>query len=257
MSAAAPVYVFILSWNRPLYLWAGLDSLYRHTNHPHRFIFADNNSADPMVRAVVHGFERRGMFHAVHWFDENDPNRLALLIRQYRHELGETFGFVESDVIVEGECWLAAFTDIMARFPQMAMLGSLIDPSDFVPMETGRALEPEMPNPQLAALVKAESPERQVTGTETDQLIRPFNPPGRLLMLRTAALDGLTIERDAQLYAALKARGYDCAIATRIRHRHLSLLNIFDYHDYDVEARQRYHDATGAPSKLPTPEAKR
>ena len=62
--AQAPIAVIILSWNRPLYLWAALDSLYRHTRQPARFILVDNNSDDPGVRDVVTGFTRRGIGYA-------------------------------------------------------------------------------------------------------------------------------------------------------------------------------------------------
>ena len=44
------VYVFIRTWNRPLHLWACLDSVYRSTKYPCRFILLDNHSTDPMVK---------------------------------------------------------------------------------------------------------------------------------------------------------------------------------------------------------------
>jgi hypothetical protein len=39
-----------------------LDSLYCGTTYPHRFVFIDMASDDPLVPQVVAGFERRGMF---------------------------------------------------------------------------------------------------------------------------------------------------------------------------------------------------
>ena len=60
-----PVTVLITCHNRPLYLWACLDSLARHTRHPRRFTMLDMASADPLVAQVIAGFERRGMFSQV------------------------------------------------------------------------------------------------------------------------------------------------------------------------------------------------
>lgn len=63
--AIEPITVLIQSRNRPLYLWACLDSLFTYTQRPARFILVDNASDDPAVLEVVRGFERRGMFAAV------------------------------------------------------------------------------------------------------------------------------------------------------------------------------------------------
>jgi GT2 family glycosyltransferase len=64
-SGPDPIPVLITSYNRPLYLWACLDSLYRHTRHPHRFTIIDMASEDPLVDEVIAGFARRGMFTEV------------------------------------------------------------------------------------------------------------------------------------------------------------------------------------------------
>jgi hypothetical protein len=41
---------------------ASLDRLFWQTRFPHRFVLVDLASEDPLVRRVVSGFERRGMF---------------------------------------------------------------------------------------------------------------------------------------------------------------------------------------------------
>jgi hypothetical protein len=38
----------------------------------------------------------------------------------------------------------------------------------------------------------------------------------------------------------VRAAGYHTGIANGVRHRHLSLLNLFDYPDYDVKQVRRY-----------------
>src|SRR5690349_290753 len=102
-----PITILILSWNRPLYLWASLDSLYRHTRQPARFILIDNNSDDPEVRAVVKGFERRAMFHTVEWAPVNSPTRAHAAMRKYRSLFGGFFVYVECDTVVldTDPCW--------------------------------------------------------------------------------------------------------------------------------------------------------
>ena len=64
-SNKTPVPVLITCHNRPLYLWACLDSVYRNTRYPHRFTMLDMASEDPLVGQVIAGYERRGMFSQV------------------------------------------------------------------------------------------------------------------------------------------------------------------------------------------------
>ena len=96
-----PITVLISSRNRPIYLWACLDALWRHTSFPHRFILVDMASDDDLVAQVIRGFERRGMFAEVIRAERNDP---AVLTRLVMHELDRWapyFAYVESDVVVE------------------------------------------------------------------------------------------------------------------------------------------------------------
>src|SRR4051812_8715291 len=92
--------VFILSWERPLYLWACLDSLRTTTRVPCRFVLLDNASQDPLVDRVIRAFEARGMFHKVYRRGDNSPHALTEAVDLHAAELGDYFGFVESDVMV-------------------------------------------------------------------------------------------------------------------------------------------------------------
>ena len=236
-----PLYVFVLSYNRPIYLWCALDSLFRTTKQPVRFVIADNNSTDPLVKDVIRGFERRGMFHAVHYCEDNRPDRVGWMIRQHREGLGEFFGFVESDVIVldSEEGWLSTMLRLMKANPKLYMLGSRALISDFVDRDYAHKLEPEMSEEQLEFLIKAHSPERQPIETQ-EELIEPHNPPGRLLLFRTDILSKVPIKGDYQIYASLKEIGLEAKIATAVKHRHLSLLNFYDYFDYDAKQRAAF-----------------
>jgi hypothetical protein len=242
MSFAVPV--LISTKDRPLYLWATLDNLYRSTRYPHKFILLDMASEDPLVRRIVAGFERRGMFHEIVWATRNEPQVLWTVAWKILAEGAPYIGYVESDVLIEptNPCWLEHFVGLMDRNPRLAMLGAAIDQRDFVDVETARRLEPRMPDPQLRALIKADSPERlqDVSGAEGADLFHPHNPAGRLLLLRSTALKEVGPGTDGQLHRKFIAAGYETGVATAVRHRHLSLLHIFDYPDYDTDARHRF-----------------
>lgn len=239
MSFAVPV--LISARNRPLYLWATLDNLYRCTRYPHKFILLDMASDDPLVRRIVAGFERRGMFHEIVWAERNDPKILWSTIWRINGSGAPYLGYIESDVIIEpiNPCWLECLVGLMERNPRLAMLGAAIDRSDFVDMERARSLEAHMPAPQLRALIKADSPERMqdLSCASGADIFRPHNPAGRLLLLRNSALREVGPGTDGQLDSKFIAAGFETGIATAVRHRHLSLLHIFDYPDYETDAR--------------------
>jgi len=243
--AREPIAVLILSWNRPLYLWAALDSLYRHTRQPAQFILVDNNSDDPGVRDVVRGFTRRGMFHTVEWAPVNSPTRAYDSMTKYRPLFGEFFVYVESDTLVleSDPCWLSRFCELMDSHPRLGLLGSYIDSRDFIEPSLAAASAPELDPAHRAALIKENSFERRLPAVPPQsEIIDPFNPPGRLLAIRTRVLDTVGFGPDGLLYPQVKAAGWEAGIATGIRHRHLSLLNFYDYPEYDTQARDRFMD---------------
>lgn len=238
---SAPL-VFILSWERPLYLWACLDGLYRNTQAPCRFVLIDNASRGPLVGQIISAFENRGLFHKVYRRSSNSPDALSEAVAAHAAELGGYFGYIESDVLVPATrpSWLEQFQALTRADPQLAMVGSLVDKSDFVdPAWAGHnfpGLRPE----QLEFLIKGKSPERQLKDHYEEALIDPFNPPGRLLFLKTEFVLKNGILRDRLMYEGAKRLGYKAGIATGVRHRHLSFQNLFDYPETDVAARNEF-----------------
>jgi hypothetical protein len=239
-----PITVLISCRNRPLYLWASLDSLYRYTRYPHRFVLLDMASDDPLVGEVIKGFERRGMFSEVIRAPRNDPRELWKTIWSLVAGSGTCFGYTEGDVIVEGSdpCWLGAFVELMEQNQKLAMVGPAIDKQDFVSWECARTTEPDLDNEHLAALIKLHSPERDqdIGSASQGGLAYPHNPPGRLLLLRCTALAQVGAGTDATLNHKFREAGYDTGIARAVRHRHLSLLNLFDYPDYNTTDRNAF-----------------
>ena len=133
------------------------------------------------------------------------------------------------------------FSSLMLGAPRLAMLGSVIDKRDFVDLDAARRLEPQAGNDQLFDMIKWRSPERaQDPSVAPAPIFSPHNPAGRLLMLRTKALIEVGAGTDGELHQKFIDAGYETGIATTVRHRHLSLLHIYDYPRYDYERRDAY-----------------
>jgi Glycosyl transferase family 2 len=260
MADAAPIPVLINSHNRPVYLWASLDSLYRYTRQAHEFVLLDLASDDPLVDPVIRGFERRGMFARVIRAARNDAGELWQTIWSLTAGGGEFIALADSDVIVEDiePCWLGRFVAHARHNPRLAMVGAAIDKSDFVTMQTARALEPGLDDEHLAALVKRYSNERSQdpSMTDADGLLHAHSPPGRLLLLRSAALRAVGPGEDGTLDQKFRDAGYDTGIAADVRHRHLSLLHLFDYPDYDIPKRDAHMAGHGRAGERHASEAR-
>lgn len=251
-----PLTTFILSYERPLYLWATLDSLYQATKSKMQFVLVDSGSRDPLVHKVIDGFSRRGFFQEVVKYENNNKEWAEPFFSTWHEKVGEIFFFVESDVVVQKEttCWAQRMMSVMARDPSLAMLGSKIDKSDFiVPAELEvrikRALAPEEKQ-QMKLL----SPERNMPDIGPDSVAAPFNPPGRLLALRTKAvrdhLGNVMQWRDVQMHHILRKNGWITGIYGGVVHRHLSLCNYFDYPEYTMEQRDLYMHDGELPKKV-------
>lgn len=240
--ALGPVYAFVRTWNRPLHLWACLDSFHRSTRHPCRFVLVDNGSSEPLVEDVIRGFERRQMFHAVHRMATNHAANQAEVWAEHRPHFGRYVVLIDGDVVVERTepCWLERLIAVAERNPHLGLLGSVVDSSDFVDPAWARAQAPDLPEEALQSLVKARSRERRQP-EDRSEVIQVYPPAGRLLLARTEVLDriGPMVGND-RLCAAAEAVGWESGIATAVVHRHLSLLNFFDYPGYDFEQLRRY-----------------
>jgi len=238
------VTIFIKSWNRPTYLWVCLDSFYRNTRFPARFILIDNGSTDSQVAEVVESFTRRNMFHAVHYLKENRLDGQDEHYEHYKESINQYLVLVDGDVSVDSSeplCWLERMVTLADSNPKLAMLGSYIDRQDFVPISEAERLYPDVDKEKQAFLVKSNSPERELPDT-TEDIIRPFNPPGRFTLLRKSVIEEVGLRSGGmRFFNAAQEAGWDAAIASEVRHRHLSLLNVYDYPDYDYKQRRAFY----------------
>jgi len=247
-----PVVIFLTSFGRPFYLWQCLDALWRQTHFPARVILVDNAHPCPVVGDVIKAFDRRGLFSEVLRFSTNSFANFQAVYQERLPSLGPLHVFMESDVVIQERpgCWLAEMARIMRANPQIGMLGSLIDSRDFVPKDQALALTAG--NLEAATfLAKLLSPERGfMDAPQWADPARDFfpteppcpigNPPGRLLMLRTDAMLEIGLLTDGQLAEAFRRQGMRPAVTPLVRHRHLSLLNIYDYDDYSGALRDSF-----------------
>lgn len=245
MTAFVPT-TFILSYERPLYLWATLDSLYRVTKSSMRFVLIDSGSRDPLVHKVIEGFERRGMFSEILKLSLNDREWAGPFFDEWHDRIGEIFFFVESDVVIQRAktCWAERMMSVMEGNPRLAMLGSKVDKSDFIkPGQLEKKLGRKLTEEEKKQ-IKLHSPERTMPNIGQECVESPFNPPGRLLALRTQPvrdhLTNIMQWRDDQMHRILKQNDWDTGIYGGVVHRHLSLCNYFDYNDYSMEMRDEY-----------------
>ena len=242
----APLTAFILSFERPLYLWATLDNLLRTTKSKARFVLIDSGSQDPLVHKVIEGFSRRDFFHEVVKFPNNDIEWAESFFNRWHEKVGDMFFFIENDVVIEEQdtCWMQRMKIKMDNDPTLAMLGSKIDKSDFIDPERLEKRLLRKLTPEEAEQIKLNSPERTMADIGPNSIESPFNPPGRLLALRTKAvrshLGNVMQFSDGKMHQKFINNGWKTGIYGGVVHRHLSLQNYFDYSEYSMELRKKY-----------------
>lgn len=248
--------IFLASWGRPIYLWTCLDALSRYTRLPFQVVLLNNAHPDRLqsnlVEEVISSFSARNMFAEIVMFNDNSFDNIERAYKSRLSDVGANHIFMESDAVIceRNDCWLETMQRIMINNPSIGMLGSMIDARDFVSKETALSL---VNNNQETAnfLAKLQSPERgfinssELTDSLADFFVteHPFpikTPPGRLLMLHTETMMSLGLHADVTLAQKFRQLGMTPAITPLVKHRHLSLLNIYDYKDYSAESRNRF-----------------
>jgi GT2 family glycosyltransferase len=251
-----PITIFVISWGRPIYLWTCLDAIWRLTKSATRVILLDNAHPDPLVTEVISAFERRGLFSEVVRFSTNAFTNVQSAYRERLHDIGPLHVYMDSDAVLcdRPGCWLADMLRILEDNPQIGMLGSLIDTRDFVDAATAlRLTNGDAESAEF--LAKLRSPERGfIDAPEWANPKKDFfyleppcpigNPPGRLTLLRTDVMQEVGFEADAALAASFRQRGMKPALTAQVRHRHMSLLNLFDYHAYERHQRDFFFKGT-------------
>ncbi len=184
-----------------------------------------------MIYDIINSFDNRGMFHKKYLMPENDVNNLRTVFKE-QEDIGDYHYLIESDVEVLTHGW----NNIMHSYftsDNYGFLGSAVDKGDFVDLE-------DESNSNDVFLTKTKSPERNypLEGRGVIDVI----PPGRLTIRKTSIVrDSIdTIHKDSELTEFTKDAGYMTGVIKDVKHRHLSLLNYFDYNGYNQDKRDDF-----------------
>lgn len=231
-----PFNIFMLVHDRPIYNYMALDALSRVTYHPYRLVVFHHPSGNPAVDQVLQSFLSRKVIAEI----IEVPGSAISIVGLMEIAIGrglledEFFFFIEDDVVIEPDsrCWIHKMLDAFRADDKLAMVGSAIDPSDFInPKELSAELGRKLTSAELR-MIKANSPERK-QHFENGQLPgERQNPAGRLRGFRRAAISYEVVNNDGLMNAALLRQGWRTTTLESVRHRHMSLQVFYDYPDY-------------------------
>jgi len=229
-------YIFIISRNRPIYLWITLDSLYRKTSGNCNFILIDNGSDDNAITNIIKGFDKRNMFFKKYLFKDNNRINVLKTINDHIKNIGDFHFMVESDIEILTDNWNEIMIQYM-KSDNYGLLGSAIDTKDFINIDKIDK------NPINNFLIKANSPERKYIFSGTG--VADMQPAGRITIRKTKIIaDNINnpnrIYNDSDLNRIIKQEGYKTGVIKEVKHRHLSLLNYYDYSDYNPKTRNDF-----------------
>jgi hypothetical protein len=191
----------------------------------------DNNSRDPLVRNVIDGFSRRGLFHELHMMDSNNRSNFVKVFNKHLSDMGDYHVFMESDVEILTKGWLSKMIHYF-QSDKFGMLGSAIDQDDFIDVDKVGKKDKEM--------AKIRSRERTYDFSGEGVLMN--RPAGRLAVRKTKLIAGNieSLYNDNDIIPFVESRGYKVGIVKEVVHRHLSLLNYYDYDNYNMARRMDF-----------------
>ncbi|MEO1554847.1 MAG: hypothetical protein AAFS01_00330 [Pseudomonadota bacterium] len=222
-----------------------LDALSRTTETDHRLIVYHHRTGPSDNDTILGAFRERGIIHEI--FEQEGE--------KFDWDVFQTFArsrlapedlylfFIENDVIVQSAqgCWIARMVETMDADPRLAFLGAAIDKSDFIAPgqladQLGRPL-----TEHERALIKADSPERKQAFKPGQLLYNGHTVPGRFFCLRIAALEaGVPTLLDSAMDRFFREQGWTTGVLRTVRHRHMSLLNYFDYPEHQLRRDQHF-----------------
>lgn len=245
MPQQSPYKILMLVHDRPIYTYMALDALCRATYSPYQLTVVHHRLQPGLVDHVLDTHLRRKTIHRIVQMTSDLVDWTAIMrIAMETLTVSDEFLFyIEDDVVIEKSCscWIARMVELMRDEPKLALLGSAIDKSDFLDPEDLAADLKRPLNADELAKIKAHSPERMQSFKPGQRLFTAHNVPGRLFCLRVSAMTHDLPNTDIRIDKRLKAQGWATAVLTTVRHRHMSLLNYYDYPSYYIQ-RQRHID---------------
>lgn len=240
-----PYKIVMTVHGRPIYTYMTLDALARTTHSPYRLTIVHHRTGPTLNDEIIQSFINRGVIHNVveQTAKEFDWSAFAQTMCDSVEREDEFVFRLDDDVVIEPSetCWIGSMVAAMRADPKLAMVGSAIDKRDFIDpgalaVDLGRALTAEE-----RQMIKSDSPERKQKFAPNQGLFTGHNVAGRFLGLRIAALAGGVPILDSLLDKALKERGWKTGTLAAIRHRHLSLVNYYDYRGHHKLRNEHFH----------------
>ena len=230
MMSEKKIKIFIISKDRPIYLWNCLDSVYRLKSDHSEVILFDNASNNETLE-VIKSFDSRNLFKKLYLFDKNDKD---IFHKTILHENcgGEYFIFIESDVEILTKNFDLILLKLMEENKSYGFIGSRIYKEDFHEIIDTNKNENH--------LLKKFSPEKNYN-FDMSLKINNLQPPGRLVIIKKGLFTNFNKPlNDSDFHNYVLQKNHKCGISTEVLHRHLSLLNYFDYPQYNMKNRNNY-----------------
>ncbi len=234
---------------RPIYTYMTLDALHQNTRTPYHLTVVHHRPAASENDAILSAFQRRGVIHRI--VELTDPvfdwTACINAIKASLAPSDKYLFYIEDDVVIEpgDQCWLAAMAQAFDEDPKLASVGSAIDKRDFIdPVALAAELGRDLTNEELN-VIKAASPERNQEIDPGQKFFKGHTVAGRLMGIRLEAITQDTPLMDARFDRALRDRGWTTGTLTSVRHRHLSLLNYYDYPEYYTHRETHFSQTRG------------
>lgn len=228
--------ILMIVHGRPIYTYMTLDALHRNTRTPFCLTVVHHRTEPTENDAILRAFQRRGVIDRI--VEQSGPaldwEACVKAVREGLEPGDKYHFFIEDDVVIEPSdtCWMSQMVQALDQEPKLALVGSAIDKRDFIDPE---ALEAELGRALTAeerSAIKANSPERNQVIEPGQTFFQGHTVAGRFVGVRLEAITDDSPLIDARLDRALRDRGWITGILPSVRHRHMSLLNYYDYPVY-------------------------
>lgn len=230
MISEKKIKIFIISKDRPIYLWNCLDSVYRLKSDNSEVILFDNGSNNETLE-VIKGFDKRNLFKKLYLFDENNKDIFHKTILHENCD-DEYFIFIESDVEILTKNFDLIMLKLIEENENYGFIGSRVYKEDFHEISDTNKNENQ--------LLKKFSPEKNYN-FNMKLKINNLQPPGRLVIIKKELFTNFNKPlNDSAFHNHVLQKNHKSGISTEVLHRHLSLLNYFDYPHYNMKKRNDY-----------------
>jgi len=185
--------------------------------------------------------------------DFNSRDNFGVIFKKHYSSIGDYFFFIESDVQILTDNWMSLMIQYYES-DNFGFLGSAVDQSDYINANSICDIyKKTILDKEMTFLAKLDDGERDRDfsgkGIYKDEKGKNTGknhiPPARLSLWKTDLfyrhIDNMNyIYSDCRFGKYVMNEGYKVGIIKELKHRHLSLMNYYDYTDYTLENRYNY-----------------